>query len=218
MEFCGATLTTASATKEKHADAAPDMDPAQAMLRDWSARQSDACRMDAAIPTSLPANACLKLAYIGIEVLTYRQMLHFISLGTSTEISTIANCLAMAKDCFVQAVDFIQNLSPTQLCSFWYQSSAGCCAMVYDLGRMLTSCLAGAVDRSDCLQKLRGLIWALKVNSEGSSSFCKRGLSMIRAVCEDDGGAYGRTTGYGRSHEPSQTRLSGVSATMQPSR
>lgn len=153
--------------------------PLQIQLRDWSSSLPESLRMETAASMKLSSVGYLRLAWLAVEVCIHRTIIRTLLAADQPDPMVAAMCRGAAMERFQSATEFVGRLQAQHLASFWYFTSARCCALFHSFGQIL-----GATSQSDdestiYSRKLKEFKWALKVNSEAGASFMKHALAYI---------------------------------------
>lgn len=176
-----------SARARKIVDFAPDklstvleqMKPLQIRLKDWFLTLPASLKMDTAASMKLSSVGYLRLAYLTVEACIHRNLLRTLISTDQSDINVTQVCRGAANERFTSATDFVHMLQAQHLASFWYFTSAKCCALIFSLGQMLEITSYSEEEKALYTNKLKAFKWALKVNSEAGASFMKQALAFI---------------------------------------
>lgn len=179
--------TLFSAKSRKVLSAAPDqlgallqtIKPLQIQLKDWSLTLPESLKMDTAASMKLSSIGYLRLAYLTAEVCVHKSLLRTLAMTANPDTILSQVCRGAAKERFTNAADFIGRLQAQHLHSFWYFTSARCCALIHSIGQALASSAQSEDEQAMYARKLKEFKWALKVNSEAGASFMKEALMLI---------------------------------------
>lgn len=176
-----------SAKARRSIEAAPDrlgtllsqIKPLQIQLRDWSSSLPESLRMDTAASMKLSSVGYLRLAWLAVEVCIHRTIIRTLLATDQPDPTVAAMCRGAAMERFHSATEFVGRLQAQHLASFWYFTSARCCALFHSFGQILGASAPSDEELALYSRKLKEFKWALKVNSEAGASFMKHALAYI---------------------------------------
>lgn len=176
-----------SAKPRQEVETAPDrlvallaqIKPFQIQLRDWSASLPDSLRMDTAASMKLSSVGYLRLAWLAVEVCIHRTIIRTLVTMGQMDPVIAARCRSAAIERFDNATEFVGRLQAQHIASFWYFTSARCCALFHSFGQILGATAQSEDEMEMYSRKLKEFKWTLKVNSEAGASFMKHALAYI---------------------------------------
>lgn len=150
--------------------------PLQLALRQWFSGLPAVIKMENITARKLSSSGYLHLAYYAVEMTLHRRILRSLSSADDTELRSI--CRQAAQLRLKSAMDFVSNLRPEHLQSFWYSASKYNFALVGTFISLLwaTSTSKAEADRyKKCLEEYR---WVLRLSSK-SADFLEQAISML---------------------------------------
>lgn len=177
--FSARARRTIDQASDRLATLLDQMKPLQIRLKSWFSTLPDLLKMDTVASMKLSPVGYLRLAYLTIEVCMHRNLLRTLSTSDHADPTLSQVCRAAANERFINATDFISRLQAQHLASFWYFTSAKCCALIHAFGKTLESTASTAEEEAFYSRKLKEFKWTLKVNSEAGASFMRQALALI---------------------------------------
>jgi len=153
--------------------------PLQIRLKEWFSTLPDSLKMDTAASMKLSSVGYLRLAYLTVEICLHRQLVRAMPHAALYDNALIPVFRKAAKERFTNAVDFIRRLQALHLASFWYFTSAHCCALIYNFGTLLERTAVEDTEKTEFGQGLQEYRWCLKLHSEAGARFMKHALTLI---------------------------------------
>lgn len=161
--------------------------PIQIKLKNWFAGLPDCLRMDSTKVMKLSSTGLfilhlrrfttipltilgyLHLAYFATEITLHRCIIR--TLSTHSSPSLLPICRSAARARLISSIEFVYNLRPEHLQSFWYFASKTNLAIIGAFGSLLWATSEGREEAEYYRQKLGEYKWTLKVSSKGVDWF-----------------------------------------------
>lgn len=118
----------------------------------------------------------LHLGYYAVEITLHRQIIR--SLSSVDDLSLRSICRQAAQARLKSAMEFVQNLRPEHLQSFWYSASKYCFALVGTFISLLWVTALEVEEAESYKAKIHEYQWILRLSSK-SADFMERALNML---------------------------------------
>ncbi|KAK9476902.1 fungal-specific transcription factor domain-containing protein [Lipomyces japonicus] len=146
--------------------------PLQIRLKDWLEQLPECLRMENITRGELSANGNLHLAYHAAQIALFRPILRALSKIDRDQSMTMYEIYGMVYRSafaeFISAVEFVNNLKPQHIQTFWYAASKNNFAIIVTFGTLLMMTASTDAERAACLEKLSEFQWTLKINVHGA--------------------------------------------------
>jgi hypothetical protein len=121
------------------------------------------------------------LAYLAAEVTLHRRIIIALSTTTQQDPQLAHICRIAARTRFITAIDFMQQLKPQHLQSFWYFASASNFSLIAAFGALLCATSTSQVEKEFYREKIREYRWTLKINNQNGAKYMKPAMSLLDA-------------------------------------
>jgi hypothetical protein len=121
------------------------------------------------------------VAYLAAEVTLHRRIIIALSTTTQQDLQLAHICRTAARTRFITAIDFMQQLKPQHLQSFWYFASASNFSMIAAFGTLLCATSTSQIEKEFYREKIREYRWTLKINNQNGAKYMKPALSLLDA-------------------------------------
>jgi hypothetical protein len=121
------------------------------------------------------------LAYLAVEVTLHRQIIIALSSTTQQDPQLTLICRNAARTRFITAIDFMQQLKPQHLQSFWYFASASNFSLIAAFGALLCATSTNQAEEDFYREKIREYRWTLKINTQNGARCMKPAMSLLDA-------------------------------------
>ncbi|KAH8680231.1 fungal-specific transcription factor domain-containing protein [Ilyonectria robusta] len=140
--------------------------PIQIRLKEWFSQLPESVKGEDVKPRKLSSTGYLCLAYYATEITLHRHIIRVASDEADPELVEICRNAAKARLC--SAVDFVSNLKPEHLQSFWYSPSYYNFSIISTFMVLLWSTATTTEEAAFYRQKLTTYRWILRVSSNAS--------------------------------------------------
>ncbi|KAH7137074.1 nitrogen regulatory protein OTam [Dactylonectria estremocensis] len=140
--------------------------PIQIRLKEWFSQLPEFVKEEDVKPRKLSSTGYLCLAYYATEIALHRHIIRVASKEADSELVEICRNAAKARLC--SAVDFVSNLKPAHLQSFWYSPSYYNFSIISTFILLLWSTATSTEEMAFYRQKLTTYRWILRVSSNAS--------------------------------------------------
>ncbi|ANZ74742.1 BA75_00883T0 [Komagataella pastoris] len=143
--------------------------PLQLRLRDWYHALPQDLQMSSLQQRKLNSNGYLQLSYFAAEISLHRRIISCLDSGISQELVTV--CRNAAKTRLSAAIDFVKQLQPEHIHSFWHSSATSNFALIGSFASMLFVTAPTTDDANWCKDQLYEYRWTLLIGSKASRSY-----------------------------------------------
>lgn len=140
--------------------------PIQIRLKEWFSQLPESVKGEDVKPRKLSSTGYLCLAYYATEITLHRHIIRVASNEADLELVEICRNAAKARLC--SAIDFVSNLKPEHLQSFWYSPSYYNFSIISTFMLLLWSTAISTEEAAFYRQKLTTYRWILRVSSNAS--------------------------------------------------
>lgn len=145
--------------------------PIQLKLRTWYHSLPVELQMNSMQPRKLCSNGYLQLAYFAAELSLHRKIItimHQLSLnGSSLPMELVNVCRTAAKTRLLASIEFVRDLKPEHIHSFWHSSSAANFALVGTFAALLFISSPTKQEADFYKDQIFNYRWILKILSKG---------------------------------------------------
>jgi hypothetical protein len=152
--------------------------PIQLRLKEWYTQLPECLKMENVKIRKLNSSGYLHLGYYATEMTLHRRIIQ--SLANEKDASLRRICRSAAEARLEAATDFVSQLRPEFLQSFWHSSSKYSFALVGSFVSLLWATAASKQEAEAYKQKLEDYRWTLRLLSK-SADILERALDMLAA-------------------------------------
>lgn len=145
--------------------------PIQLKLRNWYHSLPVELQMNSVQPRKLCPNGYLQLAYFATELTLHRKIitvLHQLAVDGKTIPNEITDvCRTAAKTRLIASVEFVRDLKPEHIHSFWHSSSSENFALIGTFAALLFASSLTKQEADYYKDQIFNYRWILKISSKG---------------------------------------------------
>lgn len=147
--------------------------PIQLELRNWYHSLPIELQMNSVQPRKLCSNGYLQLAYFAAELTLHRKIITVLhqqdsySGGAPAELVTV--CRTAAKTRLLASIDFVKDLKPEHIHSFWHSSASSNFALIGTFASLLFISSPTKQEADFYRDQIFNYRWILKISSKGFS-------------------------------------------------
>ncbi|KAF2761181.1 hypothetical protein EJ05DRAFT_255564 [Pseudovirgaria hyperparasitica] len=140
--------------------------PIQMSLRQWHSALPDVLAIENVAPRKLSSAGYLHLAYCALEICLHRRIVQLLSVEQDQ--SLVEACRKAAKARLYMSIDFVRNLRPEQLHSFWFFASHYGFALIATFAGLLWATASSKEEADMYKKKLEEYHWLLRLSSRST--------------------------------------------------
>lgn len=145
--------------------------PIQLRLRTWYQSLPVELQMNSVQPRKLCSNGYLQLAYFAAELTLHRKIITIIhqlnSDGVTLPREIINVCRTAAKTRLLASIEFVRDLKPEHIHSFWHSSSAANFTLIGTFAALLFISSPDKLESDFYKDQIFNYRWILKISSKG---------------------------------------------------
>lgn len=145
--------------------------PLQLKLRNWYHSLPVELHMNSVQPRKLCSNGYLQLAYFATELTLHRKIITVIynqtKVGKAPPLELINVCRQAAKTRLLAAIEFVRDLKPEHIHSFWHSSSASNFTLIGTFASILFISSSTKEEGVFFRDQIFNYRWILKISSKG---------------------------------------------------
>lgn len=145
--------------------------PIQLRLRNWYHSLPVELQMNSVQPRKLCSNGYLQLAYFAAELTLHRKIITVMhQLGSDRSAlpkELISVCRTAAKTRLLASIEFVRDLKPEHIHSFWHSSSAANFTLIGTFAALLFVSSADKLEADFYKDQIFNYRWILKISSKG---------------------------------------------------
>ncbi|CAI5755714.1 unnamed protein product [Candida verbasci] len=145
--------------------------PLQLRLRNWFHSLPVELQMSSVQPRKLCSNGYLQLAYFATELTLHRKIITIIyqqtKLGNQPSNELINVCRAAAKTRLMASIEFVRDLKPEHIHSFWHSSSSSNFTLIGTFAAILFMSSPTKEETDFYRDQIFNYRWVLKISSKG---------------------------------------------------
>ncbi|KAG2732560.1 hypothetical protein G9P44_004977 [Scheffersomyces stipitis] len=145
--------------------------PLQLRLRTWYHSLPVELQMSSVQPRKLCSNGYLQLAYFATELTLHRKITTVIYqqtlAGTPPPKELISVCRTAAKTRLLASIEFVRDLKPEHIHSFWHSSSSSNFTLIGTFAAILFMSAPGKEEADFYRDQIYNYRWILKISSKG---------------------------------------------------
>ena len=144
--------------------------PLQLQLRNWYHSLPNELQMNTVQPRKLSSNGYLQLAYFAAELTLHRKILTIIyqqeSEGNPASLELVQVCRTAARTRLMASIEFVRDLKPEHIHSFWHSSSALSLTLIGIFAALLFMSSSGQEEADFYRDLIFNYRWILKISSK----------------------------------------------------
>ncbi|WPK24110.1 hypothetical protein PUMCH_001366 [Australozyma saopauloensis] len=145
--------------------------PIQLKLRLWYHSLPVELQMNSVQPRKLCSNGYLQLAYFAAELTLHRKIITTIyqqsSKGSSISEELVTVCRTAAKTRLLASIEFVRDLKPEHIHSFWHCSSTSNITLIGTFAALLFISATSKEEAESYKEHIFNYRWILKISSKG---------------------------------------------------
>lgn len=141
--------------------------PLQLSLRNWYHNLPQDLTMNSLQPRKLNSNGYLQLAYFAAELTLHRKIISALYKAPDPPQQLVEVCRSAAKTRLQVAVEFVRDLKPEHVHSFWHSSATSNFTMIGVFAAILYITSSNAEESAWLKDQILNYRWILRVGSKG---------------------------------------------------
>mmetsp|Transcript_5078 Transcript_5078/g.5706 ORF Transcript_5078/g.5706 Transcript_5078/m.5706 type:complete len:1024 (-) Transcript_5078:74-3145(-) len=150
--------------------------PLQLRLRNWYHSLPVDLQMSSVQPRKLCSNGYLQLAYFATELTLHRKIITTIFVqslaGNPPPKELVEVCRTAAKTRLSASIDFVRDLKPEHMHSFWHSSSSSNFTLICTFAAILYMTSSNKEESDFYKDQIFNYRWILKISSKGFDRIC----------------------------------------------